>query len=230
VLETGRARLENRLLAHLQGGRLFLTLTDNRHTMIAVRREQGVYRVRVHHMFLLADSFVVRALARYIATNDRRASRVLGQFIEEHKEHIRGSTQRRRGRRALQPRGAVHDLQTIFDDLNARFFGGAIKAAITWGSPRRGRPRRHRTLRMGSYSVEERLIRIHRALDRPFVPRYFVEWIVFHEMLHQVFEIPTVRGRRRFHTRGFREAEASFPDYARAAQWEREHLSDLLLY
>ncbi len=28
-----------------------------------------------------------------------------------------------------------------------------------------------------SYSVEERLIRIHAALDRPFVPRFFIDWI-----------------------------------------------------
>ena len=81
---------------------------------------------------------------------------------------------------------------------------------------------------MGSYSVEDRLIRIHPSLDRPDVPRYFVEWIVFHEMLHQVFDIPKVNGRRRFHTPEFLERESQFEHYERARRWERRHLDHLL--
>jgi hypothetical protein len=81
--------------------------------------------------------------------------------------------------------GEHHDLRVIFDELNARYFDSRIDAAITWGA-RSGRARRRNSIKMGSYSVEDRLIRIHRSLDRVFVPRFFVEWIVFHEMLHQV--------------------------------------------
>ena len=44
---------------------------------------------------------------------------------------------------------------------------------------------------MGSYSVEDRLIRIHPTLDRPDVPRYYVAWIVYHEMLHQSTAFPS---------------------------------------
>jgi hypothetical protein len=74
---------------------------------------------------------------------------------------------------------------------------------------------------MGSYSVEERLIRIHRSLDRAFVPRFFVEWIVFHEMLHQVHDIKVKNGRREFHSKAFLDAEAGFDRYVEARAWER---------
>ena len=81
---------------------------------------------------------------------------------------------------------------------------------------------------MGSYSVEERLIRIHRSLDRGFVPRFFVEWIVFHEMLHQVHDIKVKNGRREFHSKAFLSNEARFERYAEARAWERIHLDALL--
>ena len=83
---------------------------------------------------------------------------------------------------------------------------------------------------MGSYSVEERLIRIHRALDRAFVPAFFVEWIVFHEMLHQVHDIKVKNGRREFHSRAFLADEARFEHYHEARAWERRHLDELLTY
>jgi hypothetical protein len=83
---------------------------------------------------------------------------------------------------------------------------------------------------MGSYSVEDRLIRIHASLDRPFVPKLFVEWIVYHEMLHQKHDIPVVGGRRQFHTREFLREEAEYEHYDRASRWERENLDKILYY
>jgi hypothetical protein len=228
--EAARARLEDRIAAHLTKGRLALAITDNCYTMIAVKRGRGTYRVRLHHMFLAAEPVVVRALARYIADNDRRASGLLGRYIDEHQANIRREERKAPPRLVIETRGEVHDLKAIFDELNARFFGGTIQARITWGGTRQRRPRRHNSIKMGSYSVEDRLIRVHPSLDRPFVPRYFVDWIVFHEMLHQVFAIPVVHGRRQFHTRRFREAEARFPRHAESARWEKQHLAQLLQY
>ena len=76
--------LERRIRAHLAKGRVQVTLTDNRYTMISVRRlaKEKRYEVRLHHMFADADPVITRALARYIADNDADASRVLGDFID----------------------------------------------------------------------------------------------------------------------------------------------------
>ena len=125
--------------------------------------------------------------------------------------------------------GEHHDLREIFDELNARYFDNRIDAAITWG-PRSGRPRRRNSIKMGSYSVEDRLIRIHRSLDRAFVPRFFVAWIVFHEMLHQVHDIRVKNGRREFHSKEFLADEAMYEHFDQAKGWERRHLDALLTY
>ena len=222
--------LERRIRAHLSRGRVQVTLTDNRYTMISVRRvpREKRYEVRLHHMFVEADPVITRALARYIADNEAEASRVLGDFIDANSEHVRGRA-RRAPTQVIFTAGEHYDLRSIFDELNARYFDDRIDASITWGA-RTGRPRRRNSIKMGSYSVEERLIRIHRSLDRAFVPRFFVEWIVFHEMLHQVHDIRVKNGRREFHSKEFLADEAQFEHYDQARIWERQHLDALLTY
>lgn len=136
-----------------------------------------------------------------------------------------------RRREGLRTRGAHHDLRILFDSLNARYFRGQIGAGITWGRRlRSGLPRPHRSVKMGSYAVEDRLIRIHPLLDRPFVPRYYVEWIIYHEMLHERHPIPLVAGRRCFHPPAFLAEEQLFEDVDRASRWERQNAHRLLRF
>ena len=222
--------LERRIRAHLSRGRVSVTLTDNRYTMISVRRlaRDRRYEVRLHHMFADADPVITRALAHYIADNDPSASRVLGEFIDQNAGHVRGRA-RRQPTQVIFTAGEHHDLREIFEELNSRYFDRKIDAAITWGQ-RTGRPRRRNSIKMGSYSVEDRLIRIHRSLDRAFVPRFFVAWIVFHEMLHQVHDIRVKNGRREFHSKEFLADEAMYEHYHQAKTWERRHLDALLTY
>ncbi|MBX3158738.1 MAG: hypothetical protein KF773_22405 [Deltaproteobacteria bacterium] len=222
--------LERRIRAHMARGRVVVTLTDNRYTMISVRRfpKDRRYEVRLHHMFASADPVITRALARYIAENDADASRILGDFIDDNSDHVRGRS-RRTPTTLIFTAGEHHDLRSIFDELNERYFDNRIDAAITWGA-RTGRPRRRNSIKMGSYSVEDRLIRIHRSLDRAFVPHFFVAWIVFHEMLHQVHDIRVKNGRREFHSKEFLADEAQFEQYDEARSWERRHLDAILTY
>ena len=226
--EPARQRLERRITSHLPSGRLALAVTDNRHTMISVRREKGpLYRVRLHHMFLEAPASVTRALARYIAMNDPIASRELGSFIDSNQGAIRRASRRQPSPPTVETSGEVFDLQVVFDEINRQYFEDTIDARITWGA-RSNKRRRRTSIKMGSYSVEDRLIRIHPALDRRFVPRWFLEWIVYHEMLHQVHDIPVVDGRRQFHTPEFLEQERLFEHYDRARLWERQNLDRIL--
>ncbi len=241
-LAAAQDSLERRIRAHLVRGSVAVTLTDNRYTMISVRRVRvrataraaraasgpRRYEVRLHHMFANADPVITRALAHYIADNDNAASRVLGDFIDQNAGHVRGRS-RRAPTTVIFTAGEHHDLRDIYDDINARYFDNKIDAAITWGA-RTGRPRRRNSIKMGSYSVEDRLIRIHRSLDRAFVPRMFVAWIVFHEMLHQVHDIRVKNGRREFHSKEFLADEALFEQYIAAKSWERRHLDALLTY
>ena len=227
--EDARALLERRIAAYLKN-ELQLVITDNRYSIITVRREGGEYRVRLHHMFLNAESMIVRALARYIEKSDSRASKLLNAFIDANQDKIKSTPLRPPRRLKIRTKGCFWDLQQLFDELNAKHFESALDIQITWGRRNRKRPKRHRSIKMGSYSVEDRLIRIHPALDRSFVPRYFIESVIYHEMLHHVHPIPLKDGRRQFHTKEFHEQEKTFPFYEKAKKWERANIDRLLFF
>lgn len=221
-------QLEAALSSCLPPGKtLRLSLTDNRYTMVAVRRATAGYTVRIHRMFAGADAKMVRALARYVVHNDRRASGVIGDFIDKH-QHVIAQQPRRTRRLKVRTAGQVHELQSIFDRLNTEHFGGILQAQITWGPGFRHRQRSQRSIKMGSFSVEDRVIRIHPILDQQNVPPYFIAWIVFHEMLHGKHQVVRRGGRRCFHSREFLAEERTFPDFQRASAWEKANIEHLL--
>jgi hypothetical protein len=123
--------------------------------------------------------------------------------------------------------GMHFDLGEIFDRINSECFDGKVTAAITWGRRSSGKPRR--SIRLGSYRREENLIRIHSALDAAFVPPYFIEALVHHEMLHAMIPVRRGRnGRRVVHGGDFRERERRFAGYEEAKTWRRENMGLLL--
>ena len=229
VVADAEERLADRIRAHLHKGQLEVKLTDNRYTMLSVRRKKagsGMYQVRLHHMFADASPQITQALAHYIGKNDSGASRILGDYIDAHQHRVRPKATKTV---KLDTKGVCHNLQEIFDSLNRQYFGNQIEASITWGQ-RCGKVKRRNSIKMGSYALEDKSIRIHRSLDKAYVPRFFVESVVYHEMLHQVHQAPLINGRHQFHSKEFLADEAKFEHAALASMWERDHLEQLLTY
>ena len=224
-----------RRLNRLTGGRLrSLELTDNRKIILSVRSgrvgNRAPLELRIHRSFTQAPEDVLQAVATFVESKrgSDRAREALA-VIREHFSTHRATARSRHYR--LQPEGVALDLREVRDDLNERYFEGRLTAEITWGAGgarpcRRGR--KSSSLQLGSYSYEDRLIRIHRVLDDPGVPRYVVEAVVYHELLHADMP-PEVRGGKRyFHTPEFRRRERLYRNLGRAERWLGEHLSELL--
>ncbi|MFL5320485.1 MAG: hypothetical protein ACJ790_12565 [Myxococcaceae bacterium] len=228
LVRVWRRVLQRRLKSRMRG-RVLVEIHDNTHTMVTFSKERGLWRLRLHHMFLGAPDEALSQLASFVRTGDAQASAALDRYIERNKALIRRLPPALlRKRLKIEPRGHTHDLARIFEQLNQRYFRNRVAATITYGpAPKTRLPRK--SIKMGSYSSDSKVIRIHPALDQPNVPRYFVEWIVFHEMLHHVHRVRRGEdGRRCVHTPEFLEAERKFHDFARAQRWEDQNLEVLL--
>jgi len=120
---------------------------------------------------------------------------------------------------AKKPRlGNTYDLLSLYDRLNRRYFDRQLKLEIKWSNRR---PMRARcSVELGSYHHRTKSITISCRLDNPRVPLYFLEHVIFHEMLHSVFPSE----KHRMHTQKFRRFEKLHPDYERAVQWEKDSL------
>jgi len=118
----------------------------------------------------------------------------------------------------LRPQGTHYNLKEIYHRINAEYFDNSLDLGITWQGNRNCRPRR--SIRLGSYHPHKQMIKIHRILDRPDVPDYFVASIVYHEMLHHVLPpLHFVNRRRRVHHRAFLEKEKEFKEYQLAQEF-----------
>jgi hypothetical protein len=222
VHEGARQALERRLRI-ASTGPVILSITDNRHSIITHRVQRGILHARIHHMFLDAPAPVVDALVRYVTRGDREASATLGDYIDAN-----GFRLARRKRSApLIAKGKHHDLLKLFGEMNDRYFDGEVNALITWGKRPTTKSAR-KTIKLGSYSAVDRMIRVHPALDQKWVPRYFVAYIVYHEMLHHVIPGSRGLGRVNLHPPEFKEREKQFRQFERVLEWEKRRVGRLL--
>lgn len=212
-----------RRLSRLVGKPVVLTITDNRVSLVHVSPGPGgTVRVRLHHMFLESTPGTLKALARYIRRPGRSTRTEVNAFVRQNRHRI-GGTPRGRAHLNLTHCGYHFHLKEVFDRLNERYFEGRLKVPITWGRSR-GRLRRH-SIDFGCYDPTARLIRVNPSLDRPWVPRVFLDYIVYHEMLHAALGIRALsNGRRDIHSARFREEEREFRFYQWALRWERANL------
>jgi predicted SprT family Zn-dependent metalloprotease len=153
--------------------------------------------------------------------------RRLNAFISENESKIRRRREPRSPRKiSITTQGRHFNLRDSFQRLNRKYFEGCTECAITWGNRRkRGR---QKTVRLGSYSPATGVIRINRILDRDYVPKYVLDEIIYHEMLHHHLGIEKKKGRRFHHHETFKEMEKKFPHSDRAQRWIEKNLHRLL--
>lgn len=204
-----------RVLSRLIGKPLELVITDNTSSMLSYRKQAEKVTLRMHRMFLTADTAVLAEIAAFIK-NRRAETPLMRAFIRSGEHLIR---QKNRSRVTITAEGRYHNLDALYAEINRCYFDGRIASAITWSSrePRHGVRKRN----LGCYDHRRDLIRISRYLDRKAVPRYFVAYVVYHEMLHADLGVRRKNGRSVVHCREFRTREALYHDYERAIAWER---------
>lgn len=205
-----------------------IIFTANRRTVVSVNRSKNPVQARVSRMLSMAPKEVIHDLAGFILGKHKTLSATLKRFI-----HLPSAPLSKKAPKGvkIKTRGKTHDLAAIAMEVGERYFNNELTTCVTWGRPPsalRGRKRR-RSIRYGSYDASLDLVTIHPALDSSFVPRMFVEFIVYHEMLHKAIPVTVGDdGTARFHTRPFREAERRFAGYAEMKAWEKANIGRIL--
>jgi hypothetical protein len=184
----------------VRGGRVFVRIADMCRDM-PPDAQRG-----------LAYILVAKLLRKRVP---KEADRIYADYVTTTEMRERSNDRKRsHGRKVVTTaKGDVYDLDEIFDNLNFWYFrGGLAKPVLTWSS--------RKTYRiLGHHDSTHNTIVVSKSLDAADVPRFVVEYIVFHEMLH--IHHPTVHhnGRRYNHTPAFRRDERRFPHYRDAEDW-----------
>ncbi len=183
-----------------------------------IRMENGQVHVRISDMLEGAPAPVMEALAHILLHKLYRRP-VPRIYNHRYRLYLSRKDMRRRmhlvrqirGRKFLSgPQGEHHNLDEVFEELNAAHFGGLL------GRPQLGWSRNASRTMLGHFDPSHNAIVISRIFDDPKVPRLALEYVVFHEMLHLRYPVDHNGTRRRVHTKDFREAEKLFPRLAEA--------------
>jgi len=183
-----------------------------------IRLRNGRLLVRLSDLLEGAPEAVLRAIAHILLAKmyrqpiDRGHAARYRKYVASHeivrKAHL---VRQMRGRKRLHSaRGFIYDLDEIFEELNTRFFHGLLgRPRMSWSQLRTRRI-------LGHYDPAHNAIIISRVFDHFAVPRYVVEYIVYHEMLHLKHPVKLRGSRRCVHSAEFQAEEKLFPRVAEA--------------
>lgn len=192
------ARLNNTI--RVRSGRVYVRLSD-------IMKDAPPEALRA-----IAWILVARLLGKRVPTIHDRVYR--DYSLTPAVMRLSDLARRGRGRKMISSaQGEVYDLDRMFTKLNRKFFDGQIpKPTITWSQ------RRTKSI-LGHHDHIYDSITISKTLDSTDVPEWFVEYILYHEMLHIKHPARLINGRRYYHTSAFRLDERKFPHYEQAQKW-----------
>ena len=178
-----------------------------------IRLRDGRLLVRLSDLLEGAPETVLRAIAHILLAKmyrrpiDRaqaaRYRKYVGSREIVQKAHL---VRQMRGRKLLRPpRGHFYDLDAVFEELNTRFFHGLMaRPRMSWSQTKTRRI-------LGHYDPAHNAIIISRIFDHPALPRFVLEYIVYHEMLHLKHPVKLRGSRRCVHSAEFQAEEKLFP-------------------
>lgn len=186
-----------------------------------IRMRDGLVHARLSDLLEGAPSDVMEAIAHILLAKiyrkpiEAQHSTRYRRFVSSHaistKTHL---VRQLRGRKQIDsPLGAVYNLEQIFEDLNVRFFHGLLaRPQMTWS-------RSHSRRSLAHYDPAHNAIVVSRVFDHRKVPRYALEYIVYHEMLHLKYPVKLRGSRRCVHGPEFQAEERLFPEQQQAREF-----------
>ena len=189
-----------------------------------IRLREGRILVRLSDLLEGAPEPVLCAIAHILVAKIYRkpiepshATRYR-RYVSSHEiSHKANLLRQMRGRKhVMGPQGLIYNLETIFEDLNRRFFYGLMaRPVLSWS---RARARNS----LGHYDPAHNAIIISRIFDQGRVPRYVLEYILYHEMLHLRHPVKLRGSRRCVHSAQFQEEEKLFPQLEAAKRFLKQ--------
>jgi hypothetical protein len=189
-----------------------------------IRLRDGAIHVRLSDLLEGAPRTVLEAIAHILlaklyrkpieAGHATRYRRYTSSQELSRKAHL--IRQMRGRKRITTPRGHCYDLELIFDELNLRYFHGLLARPLMTWSDQRSRQS------LGHYDPAHNTIVISRVFDHPSVPRFAVEYLVYHEMLHLKHPVKLRGSRRCVHPPEFVAEEKLFPALAEAQSFLKQ--------
>ena len=217
---------------HLSGGRLRAAYHPYKELKHTWRVREGVLCLKVSDYLKGVPDEVMESLAWYLLCRAHGkqcppgASRPYRDYVRTgHFWEPRRQLYLSRWKNvSFRPAGTSRDLEEVFSYVNSFYFDSRLaRPDMAWlrESPR---------ARMGLYHPPLRILAVNRVLDSDRIPRYVLEFVVYHELLHDTVDLIDGPSRRTVHTKEFRLREREFTRYDDAQKWLGRIAGDRSMY
>lgn len=194
-----------------------------------IRLRDGVLHIKISDI-LRESPLEFHAVLAEILLRKLYRKKVSAELSKAYREYVMQAEIREksvavkqiRGRKIISgSKGNFYDLEEIFDLMNHVYFNNKIpKPALSWSTGETYRI-------LGHHDSTHSAIVISRSLDAPNVPRFVVEYVVYHEMLHVKHPTEYKNGRRYNHTAAFKRDEKEFAYYEEAEIWIEQNAASI---
>lgn len=214
--------------------KVILKVNQNKSTYLSVSYPRDdLIKASIHQIFLTADQTVLFALAKYVqGSRGKKNFAIIKAYVHEQ-DNLAGYTTNKKVP-PLKTKGEVYDLEEILRYVESFYFDEQqLGLNITWYTPKKRRKRFSRSFRQnvtfGEYHAPLKLVKINTLIDNWEVPKVFVSFIVYHEVLHHIHP-PKVgeTGKSMIHHKEFKKAEKEFLFYDEAMHWKQEYMQNFL--
>ncbi|MBU1197913.1 hypothetical protein KJ765_05390 [Candidatus Micrarchaeota archaeon] len=192
---------------------------------IRIDRGNRILSARVSDGFKAASPEALLGLALELTSKvtRRKLPDAVQPFADAYQEMFDGkeamrlhdSLRKTRGRkRKANEKGKHVDLKTLLERVWTMYpytFQGTLKPTVHWS---RSRSRR----RLAFYDSAFNAIVVSKRFDHERTPHYFIEYLLFHELLHAKHDVE-YGNRKRVHHQAFKSDEKRFALYQEAQEY-----------
>lgn len=199
-----------RYFSEQTGRHVVLRLHQNKTNWLSIKKEPDALHLSLHQHFLMGNQELIEDVVamlkgkKGLSAKSRAFLASFESFTEVETETV----------------GRFWNLNDLYKEVQETYFPG-LDLQITWfGEPIRKRQR----VTLGQYDSSCRLVKIHRLLDSDQIPKFFLKFIIYHEILHSIYSPQAHRkGFLSIHPKEFREKEREFVEYRSAQEWLKKN-------
>ncbi len=164
--------------------------------------------------FVIAENFIIDNIIDKILNRDKKISNdAVSQFMmsNSYKEFAQKFLLSHTNHNKIFEDG--YDINELFETINCKYFNNEIKKpTLKWN-------KRLTYSKFGEFNPLKYQITLSAVLAHKDIPKFVVEYVMYHEMLHIKHPMKSSNKRLHIHHNEFKEMEKKFPDYEKAESY-----------
>jgi hypothetical protein len=211
-----------------------LTTTRKKELQVIAEEKDKLVSLKVNAIFLKAPFQILENLIDYFKTKNPQSEKILKEFLNNNKSLNNNNISKPEVVKEIKydekisHQGRNHNLKVVFDMLNEKYFDNSISANITWSD--KFNSKGSKEIEYSVFESKLNLIKINQFLDKSMVPKYFIGYVIFNEMLSCFFSNQDNKSnKKKDNSEELHEWEKKYHAFNKAREWERQNGEKLKL-